>query len=226
MLIPPTPLISPRGKFFCVCLLLLPYKLGAKCSKVTRVEKGDKDKWIQTSCYTSFMTWFKSCNGAGEVPEWIRLKFQMILYLVTTGVSHHLVQRKMHWCTYMDFKISMLRNEALHFSDSSWADCTTCSPYLPQLFLKGCYRTRMRQLLFFYFSFKLRKDPFFHCGLVVSENGSDISECDSVESQCQHSFSSWKFVKCVKCCLRNLGIWNFVVHKMIIREAECKRKLL
>lgn len=91
-----SPSISPRWKFFCVCLLLLPYKLRAEHSKVTPVEKGDKDKWIQTSCYTCFLTWFKSCNGAGEVPEWIRLEFQIIPYL-----SHHWhfppPGSKMHW---------------------------------------------------------------------------------------------------------------------------------
>jgi len=75
--------------------LILPYKLGAKCSEVAPVVKGDKDKWMQTSCYTSCLTRFKSCNGAREVPERIRLEFQLILYLVTTGVSHQLVRRKM-----------------------------------------------------------------------------------------------------------------------------------
>lgn len=123
----PLSFLSPQGAVILfVCVSILPYKLGAKCSKVTPVEKGDKEKWIQTSCYTSFLTWFRSCNGAREAPEWTRLEFQLILYLVTTGVSHQLVQRKMRWFKYMDLKILILKNKVVHFPGFSWAGCTTC----------------------------------------------------------------------------------------------------
>lgn len=50
------------------------------------------------------------------MPEQIRLQFQLILYLVTTGVFNQLLPREMHWFQCIDLKILGFKNKIVHFS--------------------------------------------------------------------------------------------------------------